>query len=385
MRIINVNKEHSIIIFAAILIALLIVWIGYASLNPAYIEKVEEIEPDEVAFLIPLKDDAKEYTDESIAKDNKNGFLSEAFLEANKISSLRVTIPQRKIAVGRFTYHWIPAAQLIMVVRTPVTQEWNAQSMLYFSQAQSASNTPSSSDKDSPQKLKDKTDQKSTDRLVSNYANRPVSKALAAASKEGIEFTVDATITTSIPENGAAKFLSNFPGKTLFDVTAEDIHGFTQGVLDNEFGNKSIDECRAHKKDVFNLAREKTKKYFVEKGITISNLEFNNGLVFKDKAIQANIDANFLEQMAINKAHQERLVQEERNKMIVEKAAAESEATQIFAKNKEAAIARTNLEVETTNAQTLQTAVDKWNGVMPANIVPQGTSLLFGLDSQKKK
>ena len=71
--------------------------------------------------------------------------------------------------------------------------------------------------------------------------------------------------------------------------------------------------------------------------------------------------------------------------MLVEKAKAEAEAARMLADAKDAVLLKTDLEIRRIQAEATRTAAEKWSGAMPQNILPQGSSLLFGLDQPAKK
>ncbi len=59
-------------------------------------------------------------------------------------------------------------------------------------------------------------------------------------------------------------------------------------------------------------------------------------------------------------------------------------AAEEFAKAQEAAIKSTQLDIEMIKAKAMFEAAKKWNGSVPASILPQGSQLLFGLDGVNK-
>ena len=60
-------------------------------------------------------------------------------------------------------------------------------------------------------------------------------------------------------------------------------------------------------------------------------------------------------------------------------------AAEEFVKAKEASIAKIDLDIRQLQAQAQMESVRKWDWHLPANIVPQGSGLLFGLDKASAK
>ena len=79
---------------------------------PEYIE----IMPNQSAFLIPLT---------GATKEGQASFMSETFLNENKVAMKRITIPHTLLKTGLMEQDkYIPASRLLLVDRTPVTREW---------------------------------------------------------------------------------------------------------------------------------------------------------------------------------------------------------------------------------------------------------------------
>ncbi len=300
--------------------------------GPLQVEKIEEIGPSETAFLVQLEGDT----------NSQDIFKSVEFLEKNKVGTKRVSIPTRKHVLGRTpgNFEWIPSATLIKVDRKPITREWTK-----------ATGTGTSA----------------------------ADQAVHVESKDSIGFAIGVNITTSIPEDSAATFLYHYAGKSLAEVTDQNIRGFVQAQLSREFGTRDLAEGRAAKKEIMDITFPATQTYFKERGISVDYVGFSEGLTYDDKEIQAAINRNFTAEMDVTAAKQEALAQEERNKKIVSQAEADRIASQEFAKAQEAAIAKVRLEIEKTRAEAQKIAAEKWNGAMPANILPEGSNILFGM------
>jgi hypothetical protein len=110
------------------------------------------------------------------------------------------------------------------------------------------------------------------------------------------------------------------------------------------------------------------------KGISIDTLGYSEGMTYIDPNIQRTINETFRAQMVAQKAkqkvleaHQLRLAAEE------------------FAKAKETSVAKVNLDIRMLQVQTQMRAAKKWDGYLPANVVPQNSSRLFGLNKSAQR
>ena len=281
--------------------------------------EVVEIKPNETAFLIQMDGNSK----------TQKAFMSEDYLSENKVASKRVVIPYIGVPGGGFTQK-VLAAKLITVDRTPVTREWTR------------------SDK--------------TGTSVSN-------QAISVESRESIDFTVGVVMTASVPEQSAAKFLYHYAGTPLSAIADTNIRGFIQAALSREFGARELDDARKDKAAIFTKVLQETRDTFSAKGISIDNLGYSEGMTYSDPAIQKSINETFEASMAVQKAEQK-----------VREAYQLRLAAEEFVKAKDASIAKIDLDIRQMQAQAQLESVRKWDGRLPANVVPQGSGMLFGLD-----
>lgn len=297
-------------------------------------EIVEEIGPNETAFLVPL---------EGETKGGQGKFMSIDYLNTAKVATKRVTIPTRRKDTGRayYNYVWIPTVKMIKVDRKPVTRVW--------------------------------TKGKESGTSVSN-------QAICVESRESVDFCVGAIAIGSITEEDAAKFLYNYAGKPLSQVMDEDVRGFLGSVLSREFGGRTLDVGRNEKNNIFAIALKETREFFASRGLSISQIGGTEGLQYTDPKIQTAINDTFVAENDKIKAGFEKAAQTLRNQLNVERATAERQSAEEFAKAQDAQIAKIRLEIEKMRAEALLEAAKKWTGNMPANIMPQGSQLLFGLD-----
>jgi hypothetical protein len=286
--------------------------------------EVVEIKPNETAFLIQMDGNSK----------TQKAFMSEEYLTDNKVASKRVVIPYVGVPGGGFTQK-VLAAKLITVDRTPVTREWTR-----------------------------------SEKTGTSSSNQ----AISVESRESIEFTVGVVLTASIPEQSAAKFLYHYAGTPLSVIADTNIRGFVQAALAREFGRRELDVARQEKAEIFEQVLQETREAFSPKGIAIENLGYSEGMTYADTAIQKSINETFEAKMAVQKAEQK-----------VKEAHQLRLAAEEFVKAKEASIAKIDLDIRQLQAQAQMESVRKWDGRLPANIVPQGSGLLFGLDKATAK
>lgn len=312
---------------------LTILLVGLVGCGPAPVPPVDTIETNETAFLVPL---------EGNTKKDQAAFMSVDFLEEAKVAAKRVTLPIRKRDTGRmwWSYEWLPTMKLIKVSRAPVTREWT--------QTESTGTT-----------------------------NR--NQALAVESLDSISFAVGVNITAMIEERDAALFLNKFAGKPLSHIVDTNIRGYVLTIAADEFGSRTLKECKEDKKQIFDKIREKTKAYFQEYGITITNLGHSEGLTYLNPAIQKAIDDAYVAEMDKEKAFQEKEAQAIRNTTAESIAASKRKQAQEFAKAAKAQQEMISLEIQKMKAQAMLNLSTKWDGKYPSNMMPQGADLLMNV------
>jgi hypothetical protein len=291
--------------------------------GPPNLEEVREIKPNETAFLIQLEGNA-----------NQQKMPSEQYLQQNMVAAKRVSIPHRELVTGRGPgeYTWIPTARLIVVDRSPITREW-----------------------------------------TSLGANATLQTAMIGVeSSESIGWHMGVTVTASIPEDMAAKFLYNFGGKPLNQVADENIRDYVQSQLSTEFGEHPLDYDTSHKKEVFAAAEDATKKFFGARGIEIDNLGYTEGMIYDNDKIQDSIDNNYKSEMSITAAQNEAKAQDARNAMKVAMATADRQAAEQFAQAQAAGTAKYDMETRRMYAQAALNISEKWHGGVPQSITEMG-------------
>jgi len=303
-------------------------------IKPPLLEKTEKIEPYETAFLIPL---------EGRSKAGQGKFMSVDFLEEAKVATKRVSIKQRAIKIGRFSFQikWIPAEELIKVNRTPITREWTRE--------------------------KEKGTSGNDD-------------AIYVESKDSIGFSVGLNLTALVKEEDTATFLYYHPGKSLAKDVDENVRGFATSILSREFSIRDLDRCKSEKGIIQGVLVDETVVFFKNLGITITNIGLVGGLNYTDPEIQKSINDAYVAEMRIKEEEKAKEAQVHTNAKLVSIAIAERKAAQEFEKAEKAMVKKLNLEILKIKAEAYQTAANKWNGATPDKILPQGSNFLFGLD-----
>ncbi|MBN2652806.1 MAG: hypothetical protein JXR63_10525 [Spirochaetales bacterium] len=311
----------------------LIVMTATSCIKPYQKEIIEEIAPNETAFMIPL---------EGGSKDEQAQFGSIEFLESKKVATKRVIIPTRWFKEGRGPGNgrYIQTAKLIKIDRAPVSREWT-------------------------------TDNKS--------GSSSKNEGFRVESQDSIEFTIGGTCTAQVEEKNTATFLYYYAGKSMEDVMDKELRRAILSGLSREFAMYPLSSGRAKKSEIFDKVAKNIKEDFAKRGITITTLGISGGMDYTDSTIQDNINKEFASELAIKIAENKRLQQEKVNQMEEEKAASAKRQAWEFARAKEAQVAKTELEIELIKAQAmLEFAKGVAEGkVKLPDMVPQGANMLF--------
>ena len=326
----NISKYIAVCLFLFFMIG---------CLKPPQIELIEQIETNETAFLIPLEGK----TEEGQAK-----FMSIDYLESAKVATKRISIPQREKKIGRFNHEieWIPTMRVIKVDRAPVTREW-------------------------------------TEEKNNGTSNK--NEAIYVESKDSIGFCIGINITTMIKEEDSVKFLYYFAGKSLEKITDTNIRGKVTAILSKEFGQRDLSKCKIEKKEIQEILEKEIIVEYSKYGITVSNVGLVGGLSYEENKIQEAIDKAYVSEMSILEKENVKKAQEHENERVLSIAITERKSAQEFEKAYQAMIKKIELDIEMKRAEAMLQASKKWDGSTPASILPQGSSLLFGLDSSVNK
>jgi hypothetical protein len=304
---------------------------GYIPVEPV---KLERINTSEEAFLIPLTGDTTKQTATS----------SEDFLRRSLVLTKEVQIPYRWVQTGR--YHtqgeWVPSATLIKVDRSPVTREWTAD--------------PSS-----------------------GTSNR--NEAVWVMTSDQVEFSTGWTITARIASReDAVRFLHNYPNGSLEKVLDSEVRGKLQATFGLEVTDLPMEELRKQATPHITKTVDEIKRFFFERGITITTLGITGGFVYKDQKILDMLTKvfNAEQERAIEQAKV--LAQIERNKginfeaeakakavLIQNKAEAEGILAVAEARQKEAQVVKDNPEVyyALRKVELEKEKLLRWDGAFP--------------------
>lgn len=308
-------------------------------MGPPKVLPIEEIKTNETAFLVPL---------EGASKGDQQKFMSVEFLKTAKVATKRITIPVTERSLGRmwWSYEWLPTIRVVKVDRTPVTREW--------------------------------TSDETTGTTKKN-------EAITVESLDSIGFSIGINLTASVTEEDAATFLYYYAGKPLSEVVDQNVRGFVQSDLSGQFGQKAMEDCKKEKKAIFDELLTAVRGEFKKKGVTIDNLGYAEGLMYDNAAIQKAIDERIVAEMDVQTAKQRTLEQKETNERLESEATSKAKQAIEFAKAGAAQTAKTQLDIDLIKAQAMATFAEKWNGQMPSSIMPQGSQMMFGLDTPAKK
>lgn len=214
---------------------------------------IYKIKPNESGFLIPLTGDTT----------TQSSTRTLDFYQENQVFVKEVMIDKRWVETGTGRGEWRPAAELIIINRTPVTRHW--------------------------------TQEANTGTSTSN-------QGFPVETRESIGVTVGVVCSASIEESKAPAFLYFWGTASLETVMDNQVRLYIQQVLFEEFGKRTLDEARNQKADIFNLTFQKTRDYFADKGITIMSLGGAEGLIYNNPQVQDAIDRAFVAEQEIQAA-----------------------------------------------------------------------------------
>jgi len=294
-----------------------------ACAGPKQVEQFVEIKPNESAYVIPLEGSVEE----------QGRFDSETFLEKKKVATKRISVPTRKRILGRGwdNYEWIPTVKVIVVDRSPITFVW---------------------DND---------------------------KGVQVESKDSIGFSIGLNIAASIAERDTSKFLYHYPSGSLTSTLSGVVKAKSVEVLSKEFSKYNLEEGRQKKGEIVDIAKNKLIGFFEPAGITILTFGLTGGLQYDDKEIQNSINSNFKSELEIKNRENEKKAQAEVNLKDIGIAEAKKEAAKLFAQAAEEQAKMVGLEIKRIEAEALLEKAKRWDGKLPANIMPDGAGFIIDI------
>jgi len=320
-----------------IILVLLVMVLGLTACGPAKTDRFKTIKPNETAFVIPV---------EGVTKAGQKAFMSVEFLNQQKVATKRIYLPLREISTGRWwwEYEWIPTVDIITVDRSPITREW-------------------------------------TGDAKTGSTNK--NQALWVESSDSIGFGVGVNLTAMILEEDAALFLYKYAGKSLSAIVDNNVRGRVNAILSREFAKYTLEVGRDKKNDIIDKVEKDTVDYFKKMGVTISNVGLSEGLVYEDKEIQNKINENFVAEMDISIKENQRLSQAKTNAMNIEIAEAEAVAASKWAAAAEDRKKQIDVKIAQMLAEAKLTMAKKWDGKLPANLIPQDNPLIMDFTGAK--
>lgn len=231
----------------------------------AYYDKADYTEaytilPNESAFWIP---------DVGANKDNQAQLDSADYLNANKVSLKRFTVPHGKLAgSGAWSDFYVPTGRLIIVDRTTYSHEW-------------------------------------VDAADRGTSTRK--QGFPCQSKEGLNITAGVSIGASVHESDAAKYLYRFGvlavqgdrskpetiftsvyySRKLSEVMDDVGRKKVQTLVCDEIGKRSFDEANEQMIPIMLAVQKSAMEYFTSVGITMDFIGWADTFTFSEEVQDA--------------------------------------------------------------------------------------------------
>jgi len=304
---------------------------------------LQVIESHEVGFLIPFTSDTSKQTSTN----------NEDLFRKSMVATQQVKIPQQWVPKGFETFSangdWKPAAVLIKVNTSPETRVWTADP---------------------------------------NSGTSNKNEAIWVMTADQVEFSTGWECTAQIKsKEDAVKFLHNYPNGSLAKVMDSEIRSKIQTTFAIEVTDLPMEELQKKATPHIQKVVTDTQEYFLERGITITNLGISGGFVYKDTSITAMMVKVFNAEQQRSIAVAETTAQTETNKKIQLEAdskakalltekQAEADAIKLVADAKEYEIqkAAQNQDIYLT-LKRLELEADKlqkWDGKFPVYFMGGG-------------
>lgn len=260
---------------------------------------LEDIEPNEEAFLIPTQGDttkqttAGRSTGQQVDSSGQVNLQNPSELRKHIVYRKQVQIPHRwqKMGyewLGMPNGKWIPSAVLVKVDCSPVTREWTADPM-----------------------------------SGTSHAN----EAVWVMTSDQVEFSTGWTCTARIDGNEAAvNFLSNYRNGSLEKVMDREIRSRIQTTFGLEVTDLPMDKLRLAATPHLKKVIDDVTNFFKARGITVTNLGITGGFVYKNKSVSDKLVEVFNAEQEKNVAAAQTSAQQERNKKIQLEAQAKAQA-----------------------------------------------------------
>ena len=328
--------------------ACLLVLLGASGcVRPFQPVKLEVIQPNEEAFLLPFTENIERQTSTH----------TEDYLRKSLVHTQQVKIPQQWVPKG-YEYsgangEWRDAAILVRVDKTPVTREWTADP---------------------------------------NSGTSSKNEAIWVMTSDQVEFSTGWTCTARVAtRDDAVKFLHNYPNGALTQVMDHEIRAKIQSEFGLEVTDLPMQELRLKATPHIKRVVDTIITFFAERGITITNLGISGGFVYKDPSIvktlvevfnaeQAKLIAiaDTATQLEKNKTLQ--LEADSRAKAILTEREAEAEGIKLVADAKSYEMSKATEDPKAymllKQLEIEQAKIDKWDGRFPTYFMGQGVESL---------
>lgn len=305
--------------------------------GPVKVLDPKEIKPNETAWVIPL---------DTSSQSGQAKFNSVDFLNQRKVAAKRIMIDKVVRKTGRYwcDYEWINAVRVVTVDRSLVTREW-------------------------------------TD--TENKGTSMKDEGIQVNTKDNIGLTVGLTITVNIDEEDASTYLYYHGEKSLAAVTDENIRSYAVAELNRKISSLTLIEFQQQQAQIYVDLFKDAAEYYKTKGVTIQYLGNAEGWKFTNASIQDSINKSFIAQQDNKTAKMEQDAQRTRNATLILNAETQKEAAQTLFAAKEASEFQNELAINKMKAQASLEMAQKWNGALPANILPSNSPLLLNLGQQE--
>jgi hypothetical protein len=289
-------------------------------LKPVRIDPIQEIEPNETAFVIPLE----------MGTENQEKLESIEFLKENQVAAKRIVIPQRERKIGRFSHRveWIPTVRVITVNRSPVTRNW-----IY-----------------DPKEYKDVT--------LSE-------KTFGVESNDSIGFSVGINASAHVEEEDTATYLYYYRGGDLKSIMDQNVRERVHTVLSQEFASRSLQDSKTEKNEITAALKEQVTEHFKKYGITITSIGLAEGLFFEQPEIQKAINDAYVAEMEVEREKQKTAQQMEVNKRLLLEAQGQKAQAIEFASAAEERKKLVEIEIQKMKAEALLEVSKRWDGKVP--------------------
>lgn len=298
--------------------------------------KLEVIQPNEEAFLLPFTENIEHQTSTH----------TEEYLRKNMVHTQQVKIPQQWVPRGYETLYangsWSDAAILVRVDKSPVTREWTADP---------------------------------------NSGTSTKNEAIWVMTSDQVEFSTGWTCTARVASrDDAVRFLHNYPNGALTQVMDQEIRAKIQSAFGLEVTDLPMEELRLKATPHIQSVVKEVSTFFSERGITITNLGISGGFVYKDPSIVKTMVEVFNAEQSKMIAVAETATQQEKNKKleleamsrakaILTEREAEAQGIRLVADAKSyevtQAIDNSDAYMQLKRFQIEQARIEKWDGKYP--------------------